>query len=312
MYYNIDLEDFGKEMRRIRTNLGLTRSKITEDCGISEETIRLIENGSQIPKVITLHLLSAKYNIDLIALLNQYMKENILTTIHNNVDSLLTRHNLFTGTLSDYYIKDEDILACNYIDTCEVKQFNSVLEALEISSSNKKEDDLKAIDILTKSLKNNHPDFCLDDLESNFYTFVELRSLFLIGVFHATTDDLTTSDRIFEYLYKRFSSYEYHDHLTKNLYIKLLGNMSYNSHRHYNHSDAIRLADEAIKVCNENNSSYLLEFLLYRKGIAEYLLGNDQYVNSLKLSRAMFEIKELDSKLKEYLAFTKELYNIEF
>lgn len=54
-----------------------------------------------------------------------------------------------------------------------------------------------------------------------------------------------------------------------------------------------------------------LPHLFYRKGIAEYELGNENYMNSLKNSISLLDICNMNDLRQRFIKITSELYKID-
>ena len=68
--------NFGKLLREIRNQKGVTLAHVSNSTGIAEETIRRIELDKFEPKLSTLEILSNYYRLDLIELISKRRNNN--------------------------------------------------------------------------------------------------------------------------------------------------------------------------------------------------------------------------------------------
>jgi transcriptional regulator with XRE-family HTH domain len=312
MFRMLDMQTFGAEVRRIREEKGFTRKTVEELTGITKETLRKLEKGDVVPQLSTLQLLSVEYKIDLIVIFNRYKQDNLIFNTHDHIDKILLKHVGTTDSLEEYLITPENTVDCNLIDPIEIQQFNSVLYYIPIGNDDNPLNRLKAIDGLTASLSLHHQSYCLEDLEMYSYSYIEQRILLLIGVYYAELNELDKSNQIFEFLYKTITIDKYATSPAKQLYIKLICNIAYNHHSLDHHQAVLMTVNEGIAICNNYNSSYLIEVLLYRKAVAQYFLHDSDMIKTFRQVRSILEIKNYDDQIELYKNITKAKYDIEF
>lgn len=91
---NINFQDFGKKVKKIRQSLKYTQDDVKRYTGISNETMRRIENGIQEPKVSTLEKLGHLYKYDLVDLLCKsrnplsFLSDEMIATINRSLREL--------------------------------------------------------------------------------------------------------------------------------------------------------------------------------------------------------------------------------
>ncbi|MBI9010994.1 MAG: helix-turn-helix transcriptional regulator [Clostridiales bacterium] len=312
MFRMLDMSEFGAQVRKIREDLNLTRKIVEELTGITKETLRKIEKGDVVPQFTTLQLLSVEYKIDLIEIFNQYKNSNLILNTHNLIDEILISHSNMTDSLSQFEISTENTAMCNLIDPVELKQFNNLIQFLPISYFPEKEKKTEAITGLLTSFNLHHEAYDFENFENYSYSYLELRTLHVIGALYADLKEYSLSNRIFNYLMLNINIDKYSSSPTKKLYIKLLCNIAYNYHSLDQHESIIKVVNEGIDFCNQFDSSYLLEMLLYRKAVSQYFLNDPKHKKTFKQVRSILEIKNYDEKIKIYAKVTKEKYNIDF
>jgi len=86
MYY--DLKGFGSELRQIRKSLQISQKNVRDDIGLNEDTLRKLENGTSMPRIETLDLLSITYKMDIFKIFSNY-KINVDTYFENRIFEIL-------------------------------------------------------------------------------------------------------------------------------------------------------------------------------------------------------------------------------
>lgn len=312
MYYSLDLSIFGNQIRTIRETLKLSRVKVHNITGISVETLRRIEKGDVIPQIATLTILSQIYKVDVIDIFNNIKGDNLILNIHNIIDQIILKIPYYTESLDQYIISNDDLKTCNYVYQMEVEQFNLILEMLPISKNFSNDSKNFVINSFMESLKKTHTNFSFTSIDNYTYTFIELRILLICGVLFAENKKYDISNKILYFLLDQLQVSERITPLIRELYIKVLCNIAYNNHSLDKHETVILICDKAIEYLNKYNSNYLLESILYRKGIAQFLLNLDGYKKTLSHSKAILEIKSFKKQLENYTNVTKRNYNIDF
>ena len=96
----------------------------------------------------------------------------------------------------------------------------------------------------------------------------------------------------------------------ENTYAKLCYNLSYAYHQADTNHKALQYADLGINYCIQNRNYNGLNLLYFRKGIAEFLLEHDDYIDSLKRSLNQCELLGQDKLRDIIINNCKEIYNI--
>ena len=90
MFRSFSLDKFGKRLKTIRVELGLTMREVSEATGINKNTLVDLESGRTYPKYETLEMLSVLYKVDLLALLINSRSNDSFLNIYNQIDSAIT------------------------------------------------------------------------------------------------------------------------------------------------------------------------------------------------------------------------------
>lgn len=279
---DVNLISFGKAVKSIRKALDLTQEDVSSLSGVNSQTIRRIENGKVIPKFETLNFLSPIYKQDLSSLFLEYRindydyfyhLQNNLEKIFDN-DQVSMLHNelrelkIFSKYTKNLFFKDLIaqliLLVKSVISYKENLNYNMALKQL-----------IEAIQLTT-------PDFSLDQYKSFVYTSIELRILMNIAF---VLDKLNRKDEYLRIMEFCMDSSEFCD----SLYPILCYNLSGAYYRNQDYSKALKYSNIGIKACQQNRNLNELSLLYYIKGITEYRLDKENYIESLNTSIILCE-----------------------
>lgn len=301
MPYN--LQEFGKQIRDMRNNLRLTQRKITELSGISEDTLRKIENGKVAPTQETLDLLSLVLKTDLNRLfLNARVSNfNEFNDLKCRIESKLDN--------DDYQSLLTDLAELKSIKTSThpyfsmiISQYTYLIESIVLNKDNNKAEE--SLNYLVRAITLTTPQFSLDNYKEFVYSSMELRILMSIALRVNKIGSPEKSLEILEFCLKNVDP-------TDKLYPKICYNLSFQYHRLDLYENALETSILGIDFCYRHRDYAGLNLLFFRKGVAEYLLGYNNYVDSLKKSIYFCEALGQD-KLKEIIVKNcKEVYKID-
>lgn len=308
MFESYDLIKFGNHLRKLRKDLGLTQKDVESLSGLTADALRRIENGEVVPRYDTLIYLSHTYKKDLLASLKSYSTANELFKFYSRLEDLIFFNDLaaLEQLNRDFlnYVKSNPENG-NLVNGAVVKQFNLALAGVAKYYS----PDLKdSCDYFCAALKVSHPTFTPEQYDQFGYFEFELRILLMVAV--SLPEPLELRNHILLFCLKRLN-----DDLQATIYDKLLRvkiyfNLSYNHHRMDDHQNALINANKGIDCCNKYYLSYSLGHLLYRKGVAELLLGIPSYLQSLKSAIQILDIQNAGELAEKYKTITKESYGI--
>lgn len=302
MYYN--LQAFGEEVRSIRTNLGFTQKAVCELSGIHEDTLRKIENGKVVPIQTTLDLLSPILKKDLNQLLLNYRLNNYQTfeEIKKRLESKIDRDEYQTLSVE---LDDLKALLHTEFNTYFINLINQLIlliESIILSKEYKKFD--KSLDKLIEAIKITTPEFSLSNYKYFVYDSFELRILMNMSLVLDEIKSIEQSLEIMEFCMQIVDPNE-------KLYPKICYNLSYTYHRLDIHESALKYSDLGIDYCMRHRDYNGLNLLYFRKGVAEYGLGYETFMDSLKKCIYFCEILD-QNKLKDlFINNCKKFYNIE-
>lgn len=304
MYY--DLELFGKKIREIRSIYKYTQKDISEITTITTETMRKIENGKVTPNQITLELLSSVLKEDMNQLLLNFRISDY-KKFYDVKDKIEIK--LETGQYENL-IEDKDklneilkeITSDNNYMYKLIMQLSLLVESIILKTNHQdyKNSLLKLID----AMRVTHSDFDLANYDSYVYSKEELRILMNISILMNILESKEKSLDMLKFISNALNSDEVE------FKIKVFYNLSYSYHRNDIHSKALYYASEGITLCISSNNLNGLGLLYARKGIAEYFLKDNNYINSLSKAISICDITERNN-LKEMLLKFCTKHNIE-
>lgn len=303
MYY--DLELFGKKVCSIRNALELTQKDVSDLTYINIDTLRKIENGKVTPKQDTLEILSSVLKTDLNNELLKYRLSNY--TEFNKIKNRI-EYNIENG-IYDKLQEDVDninnvlneISVESYI-TNNIKQLTLLVQAIILKVKHQEYN--KSLKKLVDAIRISTPTFDLFNYDTFIYNSMEVRILMNIALNINVVHSKKKGLEILEFCLSAIEPDDYE------FRIKILYNLAYNYHRLDLNEKTLYYAEEGIKTCISNNSLSCLGLLYSRKGIAEYFLGYDNYMNTLKKAITIYEITN-QIRLKEMLLNVCKDYNIE-
>lgn len=302
MYYN--LIKFGKTLFEIRQTLTLSQEDVSYFAMINVETIRRIESGKVIPKQGTLDYLSALYKVDLNKLLLEFRLDdykeliNVITNIELKLDADKYEDlKIELPTLQDLIDTTDNTFYKNLI-----KQFILLIESVILNKQeNKPHESYKK---LLNAINITSPHFSIYSYEDISYNTMEMRLLMNIALLLNKIESPEKSLEILEFCINRIKPNE-------DIYPKICYNLSYAYHRLDKHNEALKYSGLGINYCMENRNYNGLNLLYFRKGIAEFLLGYDNYMDSLKRSLNQCELLGQDKLRDSFINNCKRIYNID-
>jgi transcriptional regulator with XRE-family HTH domain len=308
MFESYDLVNFGKHLRKLRKDLGLTQKDVESQSGLTADALRRIENGEVVPRYDTLLYLSHTYKKDLLVVLKSYSNANELFNYYRRLEDLLVFNDLASlEQLSrDFanYVNDNPEKSA-LVNGAVVKQFNLTLSGVAKYYS---PESRGSCEYFCAALRVSHPAFAPDTFDQFRYFEFESRILLMVAVSLSDRPDLSNRILLFclEHLNDDFQATIYEKYLR----VKIYFNLSYNYHIMDDHENALLNANQGIEWCNKFYLSYSLGPLLYRKGIAEFRLQMPNYLETLRAAIQILNIQNAHELAEKYKAITKENYGI--
>lgn len=276
---NINFIEFGMQVRGIREKLGYTQSDVYNRIGVSNETQRRIEHGSQEPRISTLERLSYLYKYDLISLLvtcrfkESFLSESIIHSINQNLincdyitlgKTIRTMIGYFINTLS----KPSDEKAKEYLIRY-LESFNKI----EFSQYRETEKNIINVENFLLFLNNNKKGIGHD----TFLYDLETSSIIYLLVLYRQANMFEKSIDLALNLITKIQNYPNLSKLQLNHLGAIYLNLAYAYHRLDQFENAINVVEEALTNRHLVYTSHLYNELLIRKAFALYYLGDRSY-----------------------------------
>ena len=308
MFESYDLVEFGSHLRKLRRDLGLTQKEVESLSGLTADALRRIENGEVVPRYDTLLYLSHTYKKDLLAVLKSYSTANDLFGFYSRLEDFIFSNDMAAlGQLShDFsnYVKNNPEKG-TLVNGAVVNQFKLMLSGVAKYYS---PDSEESYEYFCAALRVSHPTFTPELYDQFRYYEFESRILLMVAVSLSGLPDL--SNRILLFCLKNLNDDLQATIYEKYLRVKIYFNLSYNYHSMDDDQNALLNANKGIECCNKYYLSYSLGHLLYRKGVAELLLGIPSYLQSLQLAVQILDIQNAGELAEKYRTITKETYGI--
>ena len=311
MFSSYNLEPFGIELKRLRELNGLTQTDVQALCGINPDTLRRIENGYTIPKYETLEILSDLYKVDLLDLLRSYRSNEKLYNYYDRLDSLICNYDI--KILKDLSADFEDFIEddkADLITPYTYEQFKLMIEGIGQYFSTIQEIKLKSLFTFIKALKLSIHGFELENYSQFNYNIIEKRILILIALGLAEHKDFELSNNYLSMVINNMDLKTRVEYNVSLLIIKVYFQLSYNSHSLSDNLKALEYAGMGIEYSVQNNLMFALYVLYYRKAVAEFLLADENHVDSFSKSIAILEIQNKNELATIYKNITKEMYGL--
>lgn len=311
MFSSYNLEPFGQELKRLRQLNGLTQTDVQTLSGVNPDTLRRMENGYTIPKYETLEILSNLYKVDLLDILRSYRSNEKLYNYYARIDALICNYdiNILKDLSADFeeFMEDgkEDLITPYTYD-----QFKLMIEGISKYNSVVENERLSSLDTFVEALKLSIQDFELSKYSDFSYNIIEKRILILIALGLATQENYELSNGYLNMVLSNLdlkSKVEYNVSL---LIIKVYIQLSYNSHSLSNDLLALEYANKGIDYSVEKNLMFALNVLYYRKAVAEFILGQGNYMDSFNKSIIILEIQNKSELVTLYKNITNEKYGL--
>ncbi|MCD4714344.1 MAG: helix-turn-helix domain-containing protein [Clostridiales bacterium] len=276
------LDQFGAELRKIRTDCNLSQSDVYKAIGVSEDTLRRIEHGLVIPRLDTLEYLSALYKLDIGTLFlksrlgHHYVHVNIAETlnnmiIHTNFEQIDQVIAFISETLESQDTRPTDQLFLN-----KLIQFKLMVEIIKSSTSPKKDAHYKD-DLILKiesTLSLSIPDFSVLNVPGYNLDFIEIRLLIVYCDLLRLKDLFLDAIEILENLLEKTLYKMEFDKNHLDLLFKIYFNLAYCHHRNDNHEEVIINCDKGLELSRHHLNYSLMHAFLFRKSVSLFNLGN--------------------------------------
>lgn len=309
MFSSYDFKRFGSELKLRRNRLKLSQKAVSVATGVHQDTLRRIENGRVIPKYETIEVLSVLYKTDLLLLLKSLRSDYELENLYVKMDKAILSHQYHK--IKELEMELEKIKASKkgvLINEGDLDYLEVFIKASGIYH-NDPQNMINAKNMVIKVLGNL--DISKPLREDEPFNLLEVRLLMLLSAILMDMDEFKECLNILEFTLSVLKDEIFKSQDIVHMVIITYVNISYCNHRIDNHKNALMIANEGITYANQHYSLYGVYSLLSRKAVAEYLLGDENYKDTIKKNRYIMEFMNIPNKLELYAGIFKEKYNID-
>gem|GEM_PF-685278 len=315
MFSKIDEESFSNFLRDIRKSSGLTQRQVCLATGLSEETLRRLEKGTNIPSFRTMEDLSSVYKVDVIRVFMYHRQSNSVFKLYEELDQLIISNNM--TNINHLSTRLNKLTADSKTNVTEVEmiQFQLLLQGLE--STYTKNMDILPETIYIRALSTRHHNFNIKNFKEYSFNHLELKLLLLYAVDKSENQNYIDSNDIMLFIFEEYLKlvkYIEHDYTFMKLIVKVLFTISYNYHCLDQFEDVVFYVDTALRMLLDMSSFYLMHGLYFRKAAALYFLDYpaDVYTPFFVHSFNVLQIQGMDELRSIYINQAKKKYHIDY
>ncbi len=283
------LDKFGEDIRQLRIESNLSQADVYNIIGISQDTLRRIENGYTIPKFETLEYLSLLYKTDIVLLLSKtrighhYALGNITKTLNemilnNNFEQIDQAISFINETIINEKDRPTDQMLLG-----KLFQFKSLVDIIQEynANSNTTKNQISLSANIIKALELTIINFDIKEIALYQLDFIEIRLLIIYCEILRLNNQYQNAIDILEILLDKTTiKMKYDDHYL-DLLFKIYFNIAYCHHRSDNHSNVLDYCDKGLQICIEHSDYSLMHAFLFRKAVALFNLGEKEQSEQL-------------------------------
>ncbi len=314
MFATYNMNEFGKALRQIRLNCRFTQAEVRQQTGVHEDTLRKLENGTNIPKYETLEILSNLYKSDLLEILKSKRTDNRVYDYYLHMDRLLVSYNiaemdaLCTAFDEAHQTESMEKYLLNHLELTQLQCFIQCCRMLYSENENR----FSLIQSMIETQIFPHTgEFNPIFLQDAQYNDIEIRLIFMLGSTQMEAENYERSivllNFVIDYLCANLSL----NPQTYLLILKAYTNLAYSYHLLDEHEKALEYADKGIDFGVAHNTFYMLQHLYARKAVAELHLQTGNHMDSFKKCIHLFEISKQPELAKTYKDITLKKYGID-
>jgi transcriptional regulator with XRE-family HTH domain len=278
------LDKFGEDIRQIRIESNLSQADVYKTIGISEDTLRRIENGYTIPKFETLEYLSLLYKTDIVLLLSKtrighhYALGNITKTLNemilnNNYEQIDQAIHFINETIANENERPTDQMLLG-----KLFQFKILVEIIQDYNANPNiiKNQIALIPHILKALELTIVDFKISAILLYQLDFIEIRLLIIYCEILRLNNQYQSALDILEVLLEKTTIKMKYDDNYLDLLFKIHFNIAYCHHRNDDHEEVVNSCENGLKICIEHSDYSLMHAFLFRKAVALFNLGKKE------------------------------------
>ncbi len=275
-----DYSFIGSEIRRIRKNRNISQKDLADMVGISEESLRRIENNHNNPRVDNFLDILEVLGIDFeIVLMDDCGSSwNMVNKQIKAIDDDL--ENLYLARL-DTNIEKLKNLKDFIPESYETKLMQYILYYEGIYEKDINRDYLKFRDSMLKALEINGKSLDLGFKKS--YCDIEKRILIKLSEYYYYNNAEECSKNILDYLITNVA-------VTDSNYIDILYNFSKYNYMQRNYKKSIEVCQKAIDLSSKTNNYKRIILIYYLSGISKFKFNQKYYYKDIENSLVLCDL----------------------
>lgn len=294
----INLVEFGKELKNIRIQSGFKQTDVRKMLGISIETLRLIENGHNEPRISTLEILSGLYRIDLLFLIHKHRSKNDFFS-----DNLISETNRLIIDNDFICLKEKLIEIANSYELIFMKHpykksnvqyltFFDSLKNFEIDDIRNKEKTIPTLENLLFEFSSSKTKILSDEN----YFYMEIQIAIILGMHYRKEEKFDQAYVLYQRIIDSYERRKFHSPRDQDYYSTATLNIMRISLALKDYGDIVYRADTLLNKKRIQFSKDVLSDIFMMKAIALWFLNDPNYkyvVGNL----LMYETKDKVEKL---------------
>jgi transcriptional regulator with XRE-family HTH domain len=270
-------------LRDVRISMVYTLSQVSELTGIAEETIRRAELDKFEPKISTLEILSDFYRLDLIELIARKRNYNSIFS-----DAMISKVNDIINKSDLNHLKQyAENLLLEYDDVSgNLKTaYTTFLYALKYIKYNPINGQSDTISNLENILLDISPNF-LNKTKLTYPFPLEMNFIILLAITYRQNSDYNKTIELLQTSINRIQNMPLINNRFSDYLASCYLNLAYTYHSMGENNSVVSTVDKCLNNDKVNYTRIVLSHLLFRKGLALYLLNepNGKYLLSTSIS----------------------------
>jgi transcriptional regulator with XRE-family HTH domain len=282
--------------------------ELSKRTNVSVDTIRLIENGARVPRIETLIKLGRYLKEDLIKLLHNHLLPININEIMEYLDMLIINDDFEAM----YNERKELMIALNNLNSYSIlyneqdHQSLMFLSDIIIKYKSPYEQPTENIYLIEKYFLETYDNFSIKDLGNMVLNNYEQRLILMLALSYKSINQKELSKKI---LVGLINSVDFFENSDIKLRIKIIFNLSYICYNLEQDKESFDYSNLGISVCVKENCFYLLEFLVFRKAVAQFYLGLDEATETFNFSLSLCKLKNNFKTYENFESAIKKMYS---
>lgn len=316
MLYSNDINNFGRNIKKIRERLRLSLYDVSDKTGLKRQTISNIERGNCIPRIDTLDILSNVYKVNIYKMFDESRKVHEFALLYKKLDQIITTLDL--SNLDNICNDIRDFVSINIekknnnINKYELESINYFIEFINKVYRSKEISQTEILEILKHLEINDINHLTNDYLNNRLFTFIEYRLLMVLSMLLIQSKNHDEGLTLLHHCLDNISNFVFDEVSELHLKLKINLNISYLNYLKQDYVNSLEYASKGINLATTNHSTYLLSQLLARKAVAELKLEFSQEIieeDYLK-SIALFYINDNKSLANDYIKIFEKHHHL--